>query len=189
MKAMLGPIQKKGVIKDLLLASVPPETKSILDIGAGVKPFDHVSVSNHVCVEPHPEYVKVLQEKGFTVIEKTALEMLPTCPPFDVVMLLDVIEHMDKDVGEEVVELAKKVATKAVIIFTPIGFMRQEFAEGKPDPWGYNGHYWQKHRSGWMPEDFPDWEIAIDMRFHRSTRNGAFIAVWHSENHTRGVRK
>jgi len=59
---------------------------------------------------------------------------------FDAVTLIDVIEHMPKDVGLQVIELAKKWASKKIIISSPNGFIKQEALDGND---------LQKHLSGW----------------------------------------
>ncbi len=41
-------------------------------------------------------------------------------------------------------------------MFTPLGFTEQDAPENEKDPWGHGGGFeWQRHRSGWTPEDFP----------------------------------
>jgi len=135
------------------------ECQSVLDIGAGIRPMSWYVPENHTCVEPHPTYVKRLKQAGFNVWLNDALDCLKIMPVhedamFEAIYLLDVIEHMEKDEGVEVVSLAVEKAKKQVVIFTPLGFMQQD-----DDGWGLDGEYWQKHRSGWLPEEFSDWKI------------------------------
>lgn len=137
---------------------VLPRVESLLDIGAGIRPQTMVSSPKHVCVEPHFEYVEALKEAGYEVIPETwrALEAMPDgC--FDAVLALDIIEHLPKDEGFELIAEAERVASKFVLFFTPLGFVSQH-CEGT-DSWGLHGCEWQEHRSGWMPEDFPGYEF------------------------------
>lgn len=106
--------------------------------------------SRHICVEPYGPYADVLESSGFEVVRKSALEALKETKA-QAVYLLDVIEHMEKDEAREVIELSMRA--DQVVIFTPYGFVPQE-----SDAWGMGGEYWQKHRSGWLPEEFPGWE-------------------------------
>ena len=79
--------------------------------------------------------------------------------------MLDVLEHMHKNEGIEVIELAKKKAIKQIVIFTPKGFVQQTV-----DSWNMGGEYWQTHRSGWLPGEFPGWDISF--------YDEGFFAIW-----------
>ncbi len=88
----------------------------------------------------------------------TALEALTELEEnVDSIVMLDVIEHMEKTVGKTVLKLAEEKAKSQVVIYTPFGFKPQE-----GDAWGLNGHEWQRHRSGWTPDEFPDWRVVSD---------------------------
>ena len=67
--------------------------------------------------------------------------------------------------------------------------MEQESFEEGVDPWGMGGVEWQKHRSGWMPDDFPTtdgWSVVVCENFFLEDAYGrkleepigAFWAVW-----------
>jgi hypothetical protein len=149
----------------------PPEgllhCDTVLDIGAGIRPFAWYKPSLHQCVEPYPVYVSLLRRAGFEVFSGTAEEALREGLQAEQVLLLDVIEHMDKDMGRRVVELAKQAAIRQVVIYTPLGFKEQQ-----GDAWGLGGDTWQLHRSGWTPEEFDGWTIV-----RRST---SFFALWNA---------
>lgn len=59
---------------------------------------------------------------------------------FDCVVALDLIEHLEKDQGLQLIAAMEKIARKKVIIFTPTGFQEQR---------AYDGNEYQIHRSGW----------------------------------------
>jgi len=146
------------------------------DIGPGIRPQTLRRYSRHYCVEPCPEYADWLDARGWQTFRLTALEHLRIGGQYvDALFLLDVIEHMEREEGEEVLRLAQKAAGQ-VIVFTPLGFYPQTYTEGEPDAWGLNGGIWQTHRSGWTPEDFPGWEIKVDPNAHEG--HGAFMAIW-----------
>ena len=129
------------------------ECKTVLDIGAGLRPMQWYVPVTHLCVEPYTPYARRLSLARYAVVENTAFTFLSNIDrQYEAIYLLDVIEHMHKEEGEEVVELVRELATKQVIIFTPHGFMQQE-----GDAWGLGGDYWQTHRSGWLPGEYPDW--------------------------------
>lgn len=64
---------------------------------------------------------------------------------FDAVIALDIIEHLEKKQGYELIKKMSKLAAKRVIIMTPNGFYKQE---------PYEGNTYQIHRSGWNIDDF-----------------------------------
>lgn len=64
---------------------------------------------------------------------------------FDVVMALDVIEHVTKEDGWRLLTALESVARARVMVFTPNGFLPQGEREGNP---------LQVHRSGWTTEEF-----------------------------------
>lgn len=140
----------------------------MLDIGAGIRPFTWYNPARHICVEPYSTYAYLLSRAGYEVFPGTALDVLRR-EQFKVhqILMLDVIEHMEREEGKQVIEEAKRAASEQIIVYTPMGFRHQE-----GDAWGLGGDVWQKHRSGWTADDFPGWEI--------EERTGAFFAVWNA---------
>lgn len=128
----------------------------IIDVGAGIRPCP-LWKGEHICVEPHGEYVATLKEAGYTVYQGTALDVLPDLPRKGTVIAIDVIEHMTREDGERLRDLMEE--WPQALIFTPNGFMEQSGDVNGKDPWGLNGQKWQKHRSGWVENDFPEWRV------------------------------
>ena len=68
----------------------------------------------------------------------------------------DVIEHIDRETGLKVLPALKRIAPQQIVIFTPLGYTWINIpTKMSQDQWGMGGAEWQKHRSGWHPEDFP----------------------------------
>jgi SAM-dependent methyltransferase len=65
---------------------------------------------------------------------------------FDCAILLDVIEHFEKDDFLKFISKLEKI-TKKIIIFTPNGFIKQD---------KYDGNDYQIHKSGWTVEDMTE---------------------------------
>jgi len=65
--------------------------------------------------------------------------------PFDLVTLIDVIEHFPKRQGFELLERCERLSRKYVILVTPNGFLAQGPEHGNP---------YQRHLSGWFGHDF-----------------------------------
>lgn len=82
----------------------------------------------------------------------------------------DGIEHLVKDDGFKLVERMKSLADKQ-ILFTPYGEYMVEV--GNPDP--------KCHKSGWWPDDFPDFAALVFPNWHPTLHIGAFW-VWRCEN-------
>lgn len=124
---------------------------SILDLGCGCKPFmaDVTRDMKHsVGVDlfgPSLEKAAALKTHH-TFAQSEVLEYLRNSSDnsFDVVMALDLIEHLEKDGGYELLSEMERVAKKMVIIFTPNGFVLQKPYENNP---------WQEHLSGWSFEE------------------------------------
>jgi hypothetical protein len=153
----------------------------LLDIGAGVRPQRFVECKRHVCIEAHGEYCDVLRENGYETIQALVPDGLIGLDigNIDTAIAVDVIEHLPKGDGFMLLSEMQRMAKQAVI-FTPLGYMPQDGGKDV-DPWGYQGQFWQKHRSGWTPDDFHGWRCFVDEDFHtreRGSKAGAFFAVW-----------
>lgn len=152
---------------------------TVLDVGAGLRPQSLVTCREHICIEPHAEYADELEAAGLKVIRDAAPRVLDFFDtPVDTVVMLDVIEHMDKADGLDTIRRACGLARHQVIVFTPLGFMPQSGGE-ESDAWGMHGQQWQEHKSGWTPEDFPGWLHLVDEHF--APGHAAFVAIWNRE--------
>ncbi|QIA04647.1 methyltransferase domain-containing protein [Pseudomonas fluorescens] len=145
---------------------------TVLDIGCGIRPQQYITPELLICVEPHLEYVEVLKtslkDANAVIIPLDASKALAGMPDrsIDSIFLIDVIEHMDKDVGAQVLLECQRVARQQVIIFTPLGFMPQEIHAGDVDGWNLHGGEWQDHKSGWYPEEFAGWDVIACKHLH-----------------------
>lgn len=131
---------------------------------------DTVSIS---AVDIVPEYVAEFKKrfpKANTRVEDavTYLKSLPDkC--FDVVSCIDGIEHLPKKKGIELLKEAKRVCVERVIIFTPQGYIRNE----PEHTWGIDGgdHY-QRHLSGWLPEDLLKYDYELWQESESTSTHG-----------------
>ncbi|PKF51781.1 methyltransferase domain-containing protein [Enterovibrio nigricans] len=174
------------------------ETDVVLDIGCGIAPINYFRPALHLMVEPWKEYAEILsyrhqQDKSVIILSQGALEVLKQLQSksVDSIFLIDVIEHMDKEIGEAVIVEMERVARQQIVLFTPLGFMPQHIEHGEKDGWGLGGAEVQEHKSGWLPEDFSkDWEFHICESYHDKDYNGqplekvygAFYAICNFEN-------
>jgi len=63
---------------------------------------------------------------------------------FDLVLCLEVIEHLSKTDGENLLRALEEIARVQVIISTPVGKLEQH---------PYDDNPFQEHKYGWKPED------------------------------------
>lgn len=138
---------------------------TVIDVGAGIRPMQWYQPTSHVCIEPYAPYADILEQFGYDVVRGTACDALPKMVA-EAVYMLDVIEHMEKPDGLRALALAQQAATKQVVVYTPLGFMEQH-----RDNWELGGDHWQRHRSGWHPDEFEGWHILPHGR-------RGFYALW-----------
>ena len=116
---------------------------SVLDIGCG--PNSRIQIADvpySVGVELFEPYIQKSKEKGihnkYINADIRKVDFEPNS--FDVVMCIDVLEHLTKEEGEDLIKRMEKWASKKVIIFTPNGHVLQEEYDNNP---------LQLHKSGW----------------------------------------
>lgn len=170
----------KWVASDDLMAAAAFELRSsgsVLDIGPGIRPQNFVATRHHICCEPYGEYVERLSSvPSLLTVQATWQEAVSLFAPnsVDSVLLVDVIEHLEKPEGRVLLDKTIEIAREQVAVFTPLGFMGQEHPDGR-DAWGMGGGDWQKHRSGWEPADFPGWSIVACEHFHSHDVHGTVL--------------
>lgn len=115
---------------------------SVLDLGCGSdSPIKHCNIKYSVGVDAHLASLKISEKKNIhSEYIHSELSTLKLNKRFDAVVMIDVIEHLNKDEGIKVLKLIEKWSKKKIIITTPNGFVFQETVEKNP---------LQKHISGW----------------------------------------
>jgi hypothetical protein len=71
---------------------------------------------------------------------------------FDAVIALDVIEHITKLSGYNLLMNMERTAIIKTVIFTPSGFLPQDECEGNE---------YQRHVSGWTPKELKNWGFEV----------------------------
>lgn len=135
------------IVKNLL----PKGSLKILDLGCGVGAAAEVLNRNKTHqftgVDIHNPYLKICRNRGFykEVIRCDLRKIKFAKNSFDVVLLLQVIEHLNKKDASELIKKAMKIAAKAVVISVPNGKCSQEI---------YDGNIFNQHKSTWSVSDF-----------------------------------
>jgi len=140
------------------LADLPLGGYTIGNLGAGKC---ESAISHQVCDLPCAElinvevwgpYVEILQgltykaAKVSNVLANIAPWLLLQAPrSIDVILMIDVLEHLDKVAGTLVLSNCIRVASRRVLLWLPIG----QCAQG---PYDHNPY--QEHRSTWELDEF-----------------------------------
>lgn len=123
--------------------------RSCLDVGCGKNsPLRLLTGTYKVGVDVYKPDVLFSKAQGHhdAYVVMNALDIDSQFPPksFDCVAALDVIEHLTKQQGSDLIRKMETIAREKVIIFTPNGFYEQH----NPD------NPYQEHKSGWTPAEF-----------------------------------
>lgn len=161
----------------IIAASQIKAANVVMDIGSGKRPQALEFFKPEIMYCFDPTYETHISDDGIHMIHgtwKTAIDTMKTVPT-DTVFLMDVIEHLPKEEGVSLLKETEGLVKKQIVVFTPLGFMKQNDGE------------WNTHRSGWLPEDFKDgWKTFVFPNFHRiglknrvlEKPHGALLAVY-----------
>ncbi len=156
--------------------------QSILDVGIGFGKWGHLFREytdiheaerdparyerRHWCVridgiEGYAAYVTEMHRYLYNDIHiGNAIELIKTLPVYDLVFLGDIIEHLEKATGRQLLRDALDHARKAVIVSTP----KYETAQAD-----LCGNEFERHRSLWRAGDFRAFERAVVKTIDRAT--------------------
>lgn len=156
----------------------------LLDIGTGIVPHDYINARIYICCEPYEEYLNVLNKKieneemsidSFFLLQQYNWEDVTKNfkeKSVDTIFLIDVIEHLEKEEGRQLLAKTIKIARRQIVIFTPMAYIEQKTKNNK-DAWGLNGKRWQEHKSVWTPDDFDDsWKCICCKEYHDTNNIG-----------------
>ena len=108
--------------------------------------IQYCNIPFFVGVELFEPYLKESKKSGihnqYIKADIRKVELKPKS--FDAVVLLDVLDHLTKEEGHELIRKMEKWARKKIIIFTPNGLVWQD---------GYDNNSLQEHKSGWSVEE------------------------------------
>ena len=128
-------------------------TYTVLDLGCGnMNAISGIKCKTLVGVDVWYPYVNYLKKYAIVLcmkIDKLTLNCFIN-RSFDIVTLLDFVEHLDKEEAFEIIRHAERIARKKVIIFTPEGFLKQDDGED----WGECNPKYQSHKCGFSIEEF-----------------------------------
>ncbi len=121
---------------------------SILDVACGLSlKSQYMEADIRVGVDIYKPYLaKIDATVPYTTVlyDVRKLDDIFIERSFDIVLMLSIIEHVEKDEALAMIRMAERIARVAVIIETPEGFVPQNI-----DIWGHGGDEFQTHRCGW----------------------------------------
>lgn len=124
------------------------EAKSILDVGCGRgRPMAFLNRNRRLLAVGVDAFFPYLQEARalgvYAALVLADARNLPFRPQsFDVVLMMEVLEHLDRPDGVALLAAAEEIAIRQVIITTPVGHYEQHEYDGNP---------LQEHRHIWEP--------------------------------------
>lgn len=129
--------------------------ESLLSLCCGIGlELMHLKTSDITAVDIVPQYLAEVQKRfpKAKVVCSDALTFVKRQRDnsFDVISLIDGIEHMTKEVGIDLIGEMKRVCRKKILLFTTEEYVRNE----PHNAWGIEGgDEYQVHRSGWGIEE------------------------------------
>jgi SAM-dependent methyltransferase len=131
-----------------LLAHELKGCRDALDLGCGAEPYLGECDSIESVIGVDGSYSSCRSARRANKYGSVVQAVLPDLPfkerSVDAVTLLQVVEHLPKDVASDLIVKAERLARRKIIITTPNGFVRQE---------AYDENPFQEHLSGWSIED------------------------------------
>lgn len=141
---------------DHLRSTIQPGT-SLLDLGCGPKLYSNAL--RDLC-DP------VLTVDAWSWVEPDIVANLETTPlheitdqTWDYVLMLDFIEHLERQAGLALIEQVKAQTRRGIFLLTPMEEIWTDNHEHVDDPrlWSH-GNTYDLHKSLWRPEDFAGWQ-------------------------------
>jgi hypothetical protein len=154
------------------------DCQSVLDVGTGtMRSLQKLAVPLKIGLDAHRPYLLSRVVHDAVPINASALSLDALFVPdaVDVITLMDVIEHFERDDARHLLRQAESVAARRVVLFTPRG----EFPQENFDVLGLGGEELQRHRSTW---DVPElsalgYSVIVLAGFHDEA-NPAFVAAF-----------
>lgn len=128
------------------------ELVSVLDVVCGLSlKSKFIPAQIRVGVDIYDKYFEHIESDVPYVLIKYDVRKLNEIflpKSFDLVIALDIIEHLEKEESLSMIAECEKIAKRAVILETPNGYIPQNL-----DILGYEGHTYQTHRCGWQAQE------------------------------------
>ncbi|CAM9476400.1 unnamed protein product [Phaeothamnion confervicola] len=136
---------------------------SVLDVGCGLSlKSQYIQADIRIGLDVYRPYLEKIDAKvPYICINADAMQIDTLFLPksFDIVTLLDIVEHLEKPDALALIEKASTLARRAVVIETPLGFLPQNM-----DILGLGGDHFQTHRCGFEAEELEELGYKVVIR-------------------------
>lgn len=96
---------------------------SVISLGCGIlQEIDGLKCKSFKGIDIYEPYIKKVKEKGYDIELQDITKMKYSENSYDIVLALDIIEHLKFIDVKKLIPLFKKMAKKKVIIYTPSKF-------------------------------------------------------------------
>lgn len=130
------------------------DCQSVLDLGCGPNSLiKNYTIPFKVGVELFEPYLEETIKKGIhnEYIKEDITKVNFPQKSFDAVIMIDVLEHLNKEDGHALLKKIEGWVKKRIIIFTPNGYIWQ----GDEDHYCHtSSNKLQEHKSGWTAKEF-----------------------------------
>lgn len=148
---------------------------TVLDLGCGIfQAIEGIKCKSILGVEIVPQYI----EKAKYIYPVVEIDISKNLimfvnDSFDVVIALDVLEHLEDDIARRLIIEMQYIARKKVIIYTPSKFENNE--QNVINTWGIYGTFQtQRHKSFIAPDLLT--ALEFDVSFPEPDKNT--LAIW-----------
>lgn len=137
--------------------------ESLLSLCCGIGlELERLKTQSVVAVDLYEKYLDEVKKHcpQATTVHSDALEYTKEQPDnsFDVISIIDGIEHMPKEVGLALIPEMKRVCKEQILLFTPQGPGEDGFLKNEPhNAWDVEGgDHFQLHQSGWTADELEE---------------------------------
>ncbi len=150
-----------------LLRRLASDCTTQLDVGTGLMhSLERSPCPIRIGLDAHRPYLEHRRVPDAVPLHAPALSIQNLFVPgaVELVTLIAVLEHFDRDHALDLLGQAHRIASRRVLLFTPRGWFPQE----SHDAFGLGGEELQRHRSSWEPEDLTslDFRVVVMDRYH-----------------------
>jgi hypothetical protein len=150
------PTSEHAQIPYVVDAIVREAPASVLDVGCGWGKYgvlvrEYTQAARVDAIDVNPPRYPVYNQVYLGDLARLPDVLPADAPRYDLALLLDVIEHFEKEGGSRLLDQLC-ARSRRVLVTTPWGFRPQEIP-GQP---------FETHRSGWRP-----WDLSSRWRLHR----------------------
>lgn len=128
----------------------------VLDIGSGNKQHQKFKCDKIISIDAwdkvEPDIIIDLNENRIPFEDKS----------IDVILMIDFIEHIEKQQGINRIKESKCIARKKIILLTPLWWDDNKTNTDNHNLWCYNNPF-NYHKSLWTLDDFTGWERKVDI--------------------------